>query len=56
MLYSIHKYRISITAIQFGSLKTFYEYTATNYATLCKYLRNTIRCVKNQFPAACAQI
>jgi hypothetical protein len=35
MLYSSHKYRIFITVIQLGSLKTFYKYTATNYATLC---------------------
>ena len=32
------------------------KYTATNYATQNMYLYNTIRCVKNQFPAACAQI
>jgi hypothetical protein len=31
-------------------------YTNTNYATWCRYLYNTVQCVENQFPAACAQI
>jgi hypothetical protein len=56
MLYYIHKYRISIATVQLGSLETFYKYTATNYATQCRYLCNIVGCVKNQFPVACAQI
>jgi hypothetical protein len=32
------------------------KYIATNYATQCRYLCNTVGCAKNQFHAACAQI
>jgi hypothetical protein len=31
-------------------------YTDTNYATRYRYLCSVVHCVKNQFPAACAQI
>ena len=32
------------------------KYNVTNYATQCRYLCNTVRCVKKQFPAICVQI
>jgi hypothetical protein len=48
MLYYVHKYRISITAMQLDSLETFYDiYTSTKYATRCNYLCNTVRCIEN---------
>jgi hypothetical protein len=47
MLYFLHKYRISPTAMQLGSLDQFMIYTYTNYATRCKYLYNVVHCVKN---------
>jgi hypothetical protein len=56
MFYSFHKYKISISTMQLDSLKHFIKYIATNYATQCSYLCNTVRCVKNQFTVACAQI
>jgi hypothetical protein len=50
MLYSVHKYRISITAIQLILLETFYYlYTDINYATWCSYLCNTVRRIKISF-------
>jgi hypothetical protein len=59
MLYSVHKYRISIAAMQIASLETFYDiyiYINTNYVTRCRYICNTVRCAENQFSAVCAQI
>jgi hypothetical protein len=35
------------TTMQLGSLDQFMIYTYTNYATRCKYLYNTVHCIKN---------
>jgi hypothetical protein len=42
----LHKYRIAPTAMQLGSLNQFMIYTDTSYATQCRYLCNSVHCVK----------
>jgi hypothetical protein len=49
MLYSVHKYMISITAMQLISLEYFMIYTDTNYTTQCIYLCNIVGRIKISF-------
>jgi hypothetical protein len=46
MLYFIHKYRISSTVMQLGSLEQFMIYTDINYATSRRYLCITVHYIK----------
>jgi hypothetical protein len=55
-LYFVHKTRISITAMQLGSLDHFMTYTDTKYATLCRYLCSVVHRVKILFSVACADL
>jgi hypothetical protein len=48
MFYFLHKYRKSPTAMQLNILDLVYDiYTDTNYTTRCRYLCNSLHCVKN---------
>jgi hypothetical protein len=46
MLYFIHKYRISSTVMQLGSLEQFMIYIDINYATSRRYLCITAHYIK----------
>jgi hypothetical protein len=49
MLYFLHKYRIPPTTMQLNLLELVMIYTDTNYATRCRYLCNSVHCVKISF-------
>jgi hypothetical protein len=47
MFYFLHKYRIPPTAMQLkNSLELVYVYTDINYTIRCRYLCNSVYCVK----------
>ena len=49
MLCFFDKYRIAPTATSWTRYNWFMIYTATNYATLCRYLCNSVHYVKSIF-------
>jgi hypothetical protein len=46
MLYFLRKYRIAPTTISYVRHNQFMIYTGTNYSTRCRYLCNSVHCVK----------
>jgi hypothetical protein len=47
MFYFLHKYRIPPTVMQLNALELVYDVSETNYTTRCRYLCNSLHCVKN---------